>query len=144
MPFPFKRNSEDAPEGDPAANLADTARLRPHTLTQELLDWLIKALETVIQTNEVQDLAQRRTQQALRDALKYADYLYPHTVEVRRDSRLYELEHRDTGVAHAHQVREEQGLVLGLEGAVQDPREGSAGGEGSVRPRLQEEGEGVA
>lgn len=99
--FP-RRNPEDAPvSGDPASNLADKAQLRPHTLTKELLDWLIAALEAVIATPTFQGLEQKRPKQALRDALKYADYLYPHTAEVRRASMLYELEHRDTGVERA-------------------------------------------
>lgn len=97
MPM-FRKGPEDAPRGPGADPLASAANLQQHGLTQELLDWLITALESVIKTPEVQDLANRRTQQALRDALKFADYLYPTTVEFRRAARLYELEHRDTGV----------------------------------------------
>ena len=87
MPL-FRRNPEDAPEsGDPAANLADTAELRPHALTQELLDWLIAALEAVLRTPQLRELGDRRASTSLRDALKYADHLYPHTVEVKERTR---------------------------------------------------------
>lgn len=85
MPLFPRRNPEDAPaSGDPAQNLAENAQLRTHSLTEELLDWLIAALEAVIQTPEVRSLAEKRVRTSLHDALKYADHLYPHTAEVRR------------------------------------------------------------
>ncbi len=108
MPL-FGKSAEDAPRGPGADPLAPPADLHQHGLTQELQDWLIAALTAVLQTPELNDLANRRTQQAMRDALKFADYLYPHTVEVRRASRLWELEHRDTGV-------DELELALAAEG----------------------------
>lgn len=104
------RNPEDAPgSGDPAQNPAHAAQVRTHRLTEELLDWLIAALEAVIKTPQVQQVADRRAHQAMRDALKYADHLYPLTLEGH----------------HAHQVREGEGVVLGEQGAVQEPGEGS-------------------
>lgn len=130
MPWFQRENPEDAPaQGDPAPNLAEQAELRPHKLTEELLDWLLAALEAVIRTPEVRSTGQVRVRQSLHDAYKYADRLYPYTAEAQ--SRAQEAD-------HAHQVREGERLVLGLERALQDQGESSAGSEGSLRPRLQE------
>lgn len=81
MPWPWQKDPEDAPDGDPASLRASHAELRTHALTQELLDWLIAALEATLATPQVRDDAASRPRQALRDALKYADYLYPLTLE---------------------------------------------------------------
>lgn len=114
-PFPFKRNPEDAPNRGPGQDpRAQDAQLGTHTLTEELLDWLIASLETVLKTPQLRELAGRRVEQSLRDALKQADHLWPVTEEVRRRTTLWELEHRDTGVT------------------VEAPAE--RGGAGSVRP----------
>ena len=141
MPGLFRRE-QDQGENTGSEPRATDALLRPHSsLTQELLEWLTAALEAVIRTPEVQGATSKRVRDSLTDAYKLADHLWPLTAEVQRQARLHELETRETGVSRAHQVREGEGLVLGLEGAVQDAREGSVGGEGGLRPRLQEEGE---
>lgn len=115
----FRRETGEDPQ---APDLAEKAAIRPHTLTEELLDWLLAALEAVIRTPEVQAAAHVRARQSLYDAYKYADHLYPLTL----------------GVTHADTLREGEGLVLGLERALQGQEEGRAGSEGSLRPRLQE------
>ncbi|MES2156046.1 MAG: hypothetical protein V4510_13010 [bacterium] len=82
MPLFRTRNPEDAPiEGPGSEPRADDAQLRTHMLTQELLDWVTASLTAVLQTPEVQGADQRRPRQALIDALKLVDHLYPLTLE---------------------------------------------------------------
>jgi hypothetical protein len=84
VPLFRPRNPEDAPIGSPGSEpRADDAQLRTHKLTQELLDWVIAALSAILATPEVQGTAQRRPRQAISDALKLADHLYPLTLEDR-------------------------------------------------------------
>lgn len=81
MPLFPRRNPEDAPvSGDPAPDLALLAIQRPQTLTLELLDWLIVALEAVLDNPVVQAKGQASTRASLRDALKHVDRLYPLTL----------------------------------------------------------------
>ena len=77
--MPLFRKAEPEADADPRAEDAQT---RPHTLTLELLDWLIAALEAVLQTPQLRDISDRRAVASLRDALKYTDHLYPLTREV--------------------------------------------------------------
>lgn len=82
MPLFRPRNPEDAPiEGPGSEPRASDAQLRPLRLTQELLDWAIAALETLVATPQVRDLASKRARSAMNDALKFADHLYPLTLE---------------------------------------------------------------
>lgn len=123
MPRVFRRKEEDPRTDIGAEPIAEAADLRLHTLTQELLDWAIAATEAVIRTNEFID-APKRVRSAILDSYRLLDHLYPYIVEMR----------------HANQVREGQGVVLGEQRAISHAREGSASGEGSVLPRVQEEG----
>lgn len=86
MPLFRPRNPEDAPIGSPGSEpRADDAQLRPHMLTQELLDWVINALTAVLQTPQVRDHAQKRPREAFLAALRLADYLYPLTLKPLED-----------------------------------------------------------
>jgi len=115
-----KKSPEPTAAEAPAANLADKARLRTQTLTQELLDWTIAALEAVLKTPQMQALGNDRVRTSFKDALKNADKLYPLTI----------------GGTYANKVRKGEGLVLGVEGPVQEPEEGGASSEGGLRPRV--------
>lgn len=83
-------NPKEPPEHNPFPGVpalpssAESARVRTQTLTVELLDWLIAALEAVLSTPQLRDLARGRVELALRDAMKLIDHLYPYTEEVRR------------------------------------------------------------
>lgn len=114
-----KEDSETAPEGDPAAHLSRSALVPTNTLTVELLDWLIAALEAVLKTPQLKDMADRRVSQSLYDALRLADHLYPKTKEVQAALALHQAEHWPTGVtmevSHAREEGEGR-LQVGLEG----------------------------
>lgn len=136
MPLRRKSDAEIARMGL-AADIRASGALRPHRLTQELLDWGLAALEAVISTPELQTLARARQKQSLLDAYKQLDHLYPLTLEVKRQSQLWELEHRDTGVDSGVQgvetvaVSERLGVVP-LPGTQEpgggDEADGAAGG----------------
>lgn len=88
MPWPWQtQDPEDAPIGGPGTELrADDARVRPPTrLTEELLDWVIASLTALLATPEAKDLSAQRRFQAMRDALRYADHIYPLTKDGARD-----------------------------------------------------------
>lgn len=74
MPL-FNKDREDpqAPE------LAETAEIRTHLLTEELLDWLLAALVAVLVTPECN--SDLRVRESLVRAMKDADRLYPHTLK---------------------------------------------------------------
>lgn len=129
MPLFRKDTAETAPDGDPAAHPSRDALVPTHTLTVELLDWLIAALEAVLNTPQLQQAAERRISQSLHDALKMADHLYPATQEVRRKLNLWELANRPTGVKFAEEVdraAEERLLEEGHLGEHQDGTRGWA------------------
>ena len=96
MPWPWQNSEdpEDAPIGGPGTELrADDAQVRlPTRLTEELLDWVIASLTAILATPEAQELRGQRRWQAMRDALRYADHLYPLTQEGGHD--------------HAHSTRD--------------------------------------
>ncbi len=106
--------------------------LRPHSLTTELLDWGLAALEAIISTPELQVLAEARTKQSIIDAYKYLDRLYPRTVEVRAQAVIHELETRDTGV----KVRASEEA-----GAARLERLGRLSAAGSQALRAEDEGQ---
>lgn len=78
MPRIINPRRKPAAESREVSDLtAEHAQLRPQHLTQELLDWLISALEAVLSTPE-SHFGPRWLHQALTRCLKAADYLYPY------------------------------------------------------------------
>ena len=74
MPL-FRQDREDpqAPE------LAETATIRPQSLTEELLDGALAAVEAVLATPQVQEHDSAR--RALTEGFKALDKFYPHTLK---------------------------------------------------------------
>lgn len=83
VPWPWtSKDAEDAPAGPDSELTAEDALLQPPVrLTEELLDWVIASLTAVLATPEAKEFRLQRRFAVLREALKYADHLYPLTLE---------------------------------------------------------------
>lgn len=84
-------------QAEARADAVEAYRIPTH-FTEELLNWATRALTAVLKTDEVREHSAERPAQAVVDALKFLDQLYPLTIEVRKRVNLRELEERPTGV----------------------------------------------